>query len=70
MRARIDVTLIDIYDREHRLLPVGYVRTIGPQGYWYFEPSEEELSTTQLPTTSNDATSASEAAQHAAGADR
>jgi hypothetical protein len=43
LRARIDVTLIDIYSREHRLLPVGYVHRLGPEDEWYFEPSEQEL---------------------------
>ena len=54
MRARIDVTLIDIYDREHKLLPVGYVRTLGSQGYWYFEPSEDELSASLCSNTDAD----------------
>jgi hypothetical protein len=69
MRARIDVTLIDIYDREHKLLPVGYVHALGTQSYWYFEPSEEELSTTQRPKTGKNASSSPEAAQHAAETD-
>lgn len=43
LRARIDVILIDIYGREHVLLPVGYVHRLGPQDQWYFEPAEEEL---------------------------
>jgi hypothetical protein len=32
LRARIDVSVIDIYERHHDLLPVGYVRV--PAGYW------------------------------------
>ena len=43
LRVRIDVTLIDIYDFEHRLLPVGYVHRLGKDDDWYLEPSEEEL---------------------------
>jgi hypothetical protein len=43
LRARIDVTLIDIYERPHTLLPVGYVHRMGPGDDWYFEPSEEAL---------------------------
>ena len=43
LRARIDVTLIDIYEREHKLLPVGYVHRLGASDDWYLEPSEEEL---------------------------
>jgi hypothetical protein len=45
-RARLEVqaavTIIDMYDRHHRLLPVSwiYVRkpSGGKPGYWYFEP--------------------------------
>jgi hypothetical protein len=40
--AKIDVTLIDIYQREHKLLPVGYIHVLGPED-WYFEPALEEL---------------------------
>jgi len=43
LRARIDVTLIDIYERPHELLPVGYVHRLEQGGDWYFEPSEEAL---------------------------
>jgi hypothetical protein len=43
LRARVDVTLIDIYEREHKLLPVGYVHRLGASDDWYLEPSEEEL---------------------------
>jgi hypothetical protein len=67
LRAKVDVTLIDIYKREHRLLPVGYVRTTDPHGYWYFEPSEEELTTMQGPKTDNDRVISSEAANAAEG---
>lgn len=47
LRARIDVTLIDIYGGEHQLLPVGYIHKMGPTDDWYFEPSEEELTVVQ-----------------------
>ncbi len=43
LRARVDVTLIDVYQRPHKLLPVGFVHTLGQGGDWYFEPSEEAL---------------------------
>ena len=43
LRAKIEVTLIDIYKREHRLLPVGYIHRLKPQDDWYFEPSMEGL---------------------------
>lgn len=43
LRARVDITLIDIYEYEHKLLPGGYIHRLGPQDEWYFEPSEEEL---------------------------
>lgn len=42
LRARVDVLMVDIYEREHRLLPVGYVKT-ADQADWYLEPSEEAL---------------------------
>jgi len=41
LRARIDVTLVDIYKRAHKLLPVGYIHKLGANDDWYFEPSEE-----------------------------
>lgn len=37
LEVEVDVTIIDIYDREHRLLPVGWVYKRDP-GTWYFEP--------------------------------
>jgi hypothetical protein len=43
LRARVDVGLIDIYEREHKLLPVGYIHQLGASNDWYLEPSEEEL---------------------------
>jgi hypothetical protein len=42
LRVRIDVTLIDIYDRSHPLLPVGYILK-EPALDWYFEPSMDAL---------------------------
>lgn len=41
--AEVNITLIDIYDREHKLLPVGFIHKLGPTDDWYFEPSPEEL---------------------------
>jgi hypothetical protein len=43
LRARVDLTLIDIYEREHRLLPTGYIKPLDSDSDWYFEPVEEEL---------------------------
>jgi hypothetical protein len=43
LRARVDVTLVDIYERAHKLLPVGYIHNLGANADWYFEPSEEIL---------------------------
>lgn len=49
LRAKIEVTLIDIYKREHGLLPVGYIHTLMPQVDWYFEPSMERLDIKENP---------------------
>lgn len=43
LRARIDITLLDIYERPHVLLPVGFIINNGPGNDWYLEPSEEAL---------------------------
>jgi hypothetical protein len=43
LRARVDLTLVDIYEREHRLLPTGYIKPLDSNHDWYFEPAEEEL---------------------------
>lgn len=43
LRAQIEVTLIDIYGREHSLLPGGYVLDPTGSAEWYFEPCEEQL---------------------------
>jgi len=42
IRARIDVTVMDIYERTHKLLPVGYVLSASASE-WYLEPSETAL---------------------------
>ena len=45
IRARVDVRVIDIYERRHDLLPIGFV--LAPDAAdWYLEPSEEELAIT------------------------
>lgn len=53
LRARIDVAVLDIYEREHKLLPVGYIHSLGDGEDWYLEPSEEELAVrdTSAPST-------------------
>jgi hypothetical protein len=43
LRARIDITLVDIYEREHKTLPEGYIHALGPDCDWYFEPAEQEF---------------------------
>jgi len=43
VHARIDVWAIDIYEREHKLLPVGYVHSLRQSEDWYLEPSEQAL---------------------------
>jgi hypothetical protein len=43
LRAKVEVTLIDILQRPHTLLPVGYIHNLRPKQDWYFEPSIEEL---------------------------
>jgi hypothetical protein len=43
LRARVDITLVDIHEREHKMLPGGYIHRLGAQDDWYFEPCEEEL---------------------------
>ena len=43
LRAKIDVTLTDIYKHEHPLLPVGCIHRLGKKDDWYFEASVEEL---------------------------
>jgi hypothetical protein len=43
LRARVDLTLIDIYEREHRLLPTGLIKPLDSDRDWYFELAEEEL---------------------------
>lgn len=47
IRAKVEVTLIDIYDRSHKLLPVGWVHNLGNlQNGWYLEPSMAALNIT------------------------
>ena len=48
LRARIDVTLVDIYQRKHLLLPIGYIHGLKPQDQWYAEPSMELLGIADL----------------------
>jgi hypothetical protein len=43
LRARLDVTLVDLYERSHALFSVGYILALNPIGEWYLEPSEEAL---------------------------
>lgn len=43
IRARVDVSILDIYEREHVLLPVGWVLPKYESADWYFEPVEIEL---------------------------
>lgn len=43
LRAKIEICVLDIYGRQHKLLPVGYVHRLGEQDDWYHEPCEEEL---------------------------
>lgn len=43
LRARIDVTLLEIHGRKHQLLPVGWIHGLKAGDQWYFEPSIEAL---------------------------
>jgi hypothetical protein len=48
IRARVDITILDIYDRSHKLLPVGYVLAdADATEEWYLEPSEDALEVRQ-----------------------
>jgi hypothetical protein len=47
LRARIDITIFDIYERPHGRLPVGYVLPRADAD-WYLEPSEGVLN---IPST-------------------
>ena len=40
IKARFDLTVIDLYGREHKPLPGGFVHPLAPGADWYFEPSE------------------------------
>jgi hypothetical protein len=46
LRARVDLTLIDIYGRGHKMLPFGFVYLSDIQG-WYAEPCMEEIGGSQ-----------------------
>jgi hypothetical protein len=39
LRVEICVTVVDIYGREHSLLPIAYVHRLEPDIEWYLEPS-------------------------------
>ncbi len=43
MKAKINIRVIDIYEREHKLLPIGYIKRLDSQDEWYLEPCEQEL---------------------------
>jgi hypothetical protein len=40
--AKVNLTVVDLYEREHPLLPTGYVFAPGLDE-WYFEPAEAAL---------------------------
>jgi hypothetical protein len=40
LRAKVEVTIGDIYDYRHALYPVGYILELGAED-WYAEPCEE-----------------------------
>jgi len=50
LRAKIAVTLVDTYRREHVLLPMGYIHGLKPDDQWYAEPSMAELGIVGCPT--------------------
>ena len=43
LRAKIEATVIDIYERSHVLLPMGFVIEQDRRGEWYLEPCMEEI---------------------------
>lgn len=48
--AKVEVTLIDIYEREHVLLPEGFILDLSrepAEQEWYLEPCMEEIETTR-----------------------
>jgi len=47
IRAKVTVTLTDIYDRKHQMLPVGYIHGLRHGDDWYAEASMEELDIAQ-----------------------
>jgi hypothetical protein len=50
LRAKIEVTLVDIYKRDHVLLPMGFVHGLRPEDEWYAEPSMAEPDIPDCPT--------------------
>ncbi len=43
LRAKIEATVIDIYERSHVLLPMGFVIEQDRRGEWYLEPCMGEI---------------------------
>lgn len=43
LRALVEITIYDIYDRPHKMLPEGYVKNLNSDRDWYYEPCTEEL---------------------------
>jgi hypothetical protein len=41
IRALVEITIYDIYERPHEILPTGYIKNSDKE--WFFEPSIEEL---------------------------
>jgi hypothetical protein len=41
--SKRDPPVSDIYEREHKTLPEGYIHALGPDCDWYFEPAEQEF---------------------------
>lgn len=43
LRALVEITVYDIYERPHNILPSGYIKHLNSDMDWFFEPSVEEL---------------------------
>ena len=43
IRAKVNVSLIDLYGWKPELLPVGYIHSLVSGDDWYAEPSVDEL---------------------------
>jgi hypothetical protein len=43
LRALVEITVYDIYERPHKLLPTGCIKNMNSDRDWFFEPSVEEL---------------------------